>query len=892
MKATHLLLALAVLLPAAGEPALAGATESSLETYAKLVEELDMRRRVNVLYPNPQSLFDGLQAGFVNVGAGNLTFKRRDLVTRANGPVAFARLYDSRIDGNEDFGRGWRLALAEELLLDDAGVTYVDRSGASHRFVASGGAYVQRPATPRHARTRIVLAANSEATLVEANGTSRTFKPLRKSSSRLRIASVEAGERRLDFRYANGVLASVMHGTRTLFAVRRGLGGRIVAVTDDHGRTVRYSYTAGGLLRDVYDVAGNLWWHEYDSGGLLTAAIGANRRAYLRASYDSKGRAVESRTGREYTFAYETGSTTATEGTGRRHVFEQNRAGVTVAYSSSSGARWRLGVNADNRIKTLATPARTLEYDYDALGRVTMIAESTADGRSEQRYDYDASGRLEAVRSSGGEARHIDYASGQVTVGGADGLRYELASHGHVVAVWEGRTRIDVERDGGDLAVLRRGAQAVRFSRDALGRIVETAYPGGQTNRYRYDTAGNRRSAEYGTRGSVRYRHDPAGNLVEVEVSDLWGAELRQTTTVGDMNRVERIVYEGAHTLDIGYDRMGQPVAFDDGTERVSAIYDDFGRLARLRSASGAVWRPDDAKAPPAFGRSFTARRLATLSRDAVGASQPEYGVASFAETTFAPAPRDPLEAGVPGLAAARDLLAVAAPLFDANGDAAVQGFEKPSNPVFQPAEYRSTNCCVPYSSTCGGFCDPFGICVSVNTFAQPTVTWPSGASKEKAVYDCLLDNANQTLEDTLAFLRYHTIPIRFVTLGVMGRATYCQCTDGKNYPPPTCDEAKIELDRDAIRSVVAARNRRHGAGTVTYRDVLAFVLIHELQHFRYPEDDDGRLPVTDPRIYDLDLGTSTARIFKVIFGYEHPFSVIAKRGIPRPRSDRMECIR
>ena len=69
-------------------------------------------------------------------------------------------------------------------------------------------------------------------------------------------------------------------------------------------------------------------------------------------------------------------------------------------------------------------------------------------------------------------------------------------------------------------------------------------------------------------------------------------------------------------------------------------------------------------------------------------------------------------------------------------------------------------------------------------------------------------------------------------------------------------------------------------------------MLIHELQHFRYPEDDDGRLPVADPRIYDLRLGTSTARIFKVIFGYEHPFSVVAKRGTPRPRSDRMECIR
>ena len=245
-------------------------------------------------------------------------------------------------------------------------------------------------------------------------------------------------------------------------------------------------------------------------------------------------------------------------------------------------------------------------------------------------------------------------------------------------------------------------------------------------------------------------------------------------------------------------------------------------------------------------------------------------------------------------VAAARDLLAVALPLFDANGNAAVQGFEKPSNPIFQPAEYRSTNCCVPYSSTCGGFCDPFGICMSVvNTFVRPTLTWPAGSDEEKAVYDCMLDNANQTLQDTLAYLRYYTIPIRFVDLdAALGLAVFCRRKDRVNAPPPTCDEAEIKLDRDGIRSAVERWNERYGAGTVTYRDVLALVLIHELQHFRYPRDDDSRLPATDPRIFAWRLGISTASIFKAIFGYEHPFVVVAKRGTPRPRSDRMECIR
>ncbi len=60
----------------------------------------------SVLHPNPQSLFDGLRAGFVNASSGNLTFRRRDIVARAHGPVAFAQMHAPRIAANADFGPG------------------------------------------------------------------------------------------------------------------------------------------------------------------------------------------------------------------------------------------------------------------------------------------------------------------------------------------------------------------------------------------------------------------------------------------------------------------------------------------------------------------------------------------------------------------------------------------------------------------------------------------------------------------------------------------------------------------------------------------------------------------------------------------------------------------
>ena len=259
----------------------------------------------------------------------------------------------------------------------------------------------------------------------------------------------------------------------------------------------------------------------------------------------------------------------------------------------------------------------------------------------------------------------------------------------------DGRRRMDVERDGdGSVTALRSGGESAFFERDGLGRIVETRHADGSAGRYFHDALGNRELAQYGDGGRVRYGHDPAGNIVRVEVTEADGATRVQTTVVGDMNRVERIVYEGSATVEVQYDGMGRPVRFASGADTVSARYDDAGRLARLESEkTGAVWRPP---AAAQAGSTAAAPRRDALASDPLGAAQPDYGVVGFDEATFAAAGRDPVALAVPGLADARTLVAAAAPLFERGAAAA---FEKPSNPVFQAREYRSTNCCVPCSA-------------------------------------------------------------------------------------------------------------------------------------------------------------------------------------------------
>ncbi len=48
----------------------------------------------------------------------------------------------------------------------------------------------------------------------------------------------------------------------------------------------------------------------------------------------------------------------------------------------------------------------------------------------------------------------------------------------------------------------------------------------------------------------MSYRHDAAGNITRVEVIELDGTTRRQTVEIGDMNQVQKLVYDNAGTID------------------------------------------------------------------------------------------------------------------------------------------------------------------------------------------------------------------------------------------------------------------------------------------------------------------------------------------------------
>ena len=435
--------------------------------------------------------------------------------------------------------------------------------------------------------------------------------------------------------------------------------GRIVAVSDRHGRIVRYGYDAEGRLTEVRDLAGNLWLHEYDAVDRLLAAVGVDGEPYLRVGYDAAGRVAWTSGEAEMHFEYGADRTRVDDRTsGERHVFERTNRGAVVGFASTTGIAWRLSLDAAARIETLAmseTAARLLDLEPHAFrpdgvpphGRapdegwaqtirfahspngVASTETVSAAGSERRDYGYDGFGRLTDVRSSTGgiPSLRVDYARG-VTVlyagpAGSDVVFEFHAVPAGTVLLGNGRTTVEAERDGSAVAVLRALGRSVVFERDRLGRIVETRHADGRVGRYFLDDLGFRALAEYRGEGRLRFAIDPAGEVVAVE--------------------------RAGRTGDV--------------------------RGGWLR------WKAHE-----------RAGRLGSLTGNGPNPEQPDHGVVGFDGPSFAPVPRDPLTVGVPGFADARALASTVAALLGEHRGAVRAAFESPTGPASRPPEYRWTS--------------------------------------------------------------------------------------------------------------------------------------------------------------------------------------------------------
>ena len=578
------------------------------------------------------------------------------------------------------------------------GAEYGD--GPTRKSLASG-LYTAFPSTPQHASTTIEV-AGSFAILRKGEET-RVFESSRDTAGggnnyRLTHLGSNTGSF-VALAYRNGLIRSIADADGPVFDLIRDGGGRITSIQDRWGREVHYRYDGGGKLSETEDIAGNAWAYEYAAHGQLTRAIGPNERDILRITYDGVARVRESLSGRKYVFDYFPDSTVVFEGTGHSHVFGHNAAGITNRFDSTNGVWWQLRLDNDNRVVAAFSSNGSYQYSYNANGTIARMAEQLTVGTKVNEFEYDDQGRITGVLAETGALTAVDYAGGSTRISGSEGeFAFDILPSGRIGEVWTDHLSVSADYDpANNLAAFRSGQGTVQFGRDEMGRVSDVRYADGKMNEYQYDELGNRNSVVFGLGGAVQYKHDPSGNIAEVVVTNPNGTQQKQVVEIGDMNRVESIHYEKAGRLDISYDRMGRAVQFKMDLETISVEYEGPSRIHRIKSMrTGTEWSPDDSRRQEQRTHPVQDARQGLFHRDFAGYPHANYGIVQFDEFGIAMFAGDPLETEIAGLRKARQLLAIAEPLLVNESRTDMLEFEKPSNPVFQPLEYRSTNCCVP----------------------------------------------------------------------------------------------------------------------------------------------------------------------------------------------------
>ena len=301
-------------------------------------------------------MFEGATVNFVSTTTGHLAFAVTDLQLNALLPIMFQRVYSSdRADEDRGLGAGWSFIFDDRIRIE--GDRAVMETGAGGRISfandsASGIFRLQRDEAGIHQSFTL---RDGETITEEIAGLTRTYTRIGDIFRLTRIADAHNNQINITFDEGGNIarVAGAGGASLTLEWSQVGANARLISVTDNTGRRVRFDY-AGRHLHRVLDPAGAEWTYAY-AGGRLTRAVDPMSRLLLRARYDRTGRAVESGDAvGAHAYEYESLSgvsprTTVSDPLGARAVFEHTEAGALAAISDDEGLMARIEYNSANR---------------------------------------------------------------------------------------------------------------------------------------------------------------------------------------------------------------------------------------------------------------------------------------------------------------------------------------------------------------------------------------------------------------------------------------------------------------------------------------------------------------------------------------------------------------
>ncbi|EEQ1799198.1 RHS repeat protein [Escherichia coli] len=364
----------------------------------------------------------------------------------------------------------------------------------------------------------------------------------------------------------------------------------------------RYTYTASGELRAVYDRSGTQvrgFTYDAEHAGRMVAHHYAGRPE-SRYRYDDTGRVTEqvNPVGLDYRFEYGQDRVTITDSLNRREVLytegegglkrvvkkehadgsitrsEYDEAGRLKAQTDAAGRRTEYSLHMVSGAVTAVTgpDGRTVRYGYNSQRQVTSV--TYPDGLRSSR-EYDEKGRLAAETSRSGETTSYSYddPASELPTGiqDATGSTKQMAwsRYGQLLAFTDCSgytTRYEYDRYGQQIAVHREEGISTYSSYNPRGQLVSQKDAQGRETRYEYSAAGDLTAtvSPDGKRSTIAY--DKRGRPVSVT--------------------------EGGLTRSMGYDAAGHiTVLTNENGSQSTFRYDPVDRLTEQRGFDGRTQR-------------------------------------------------------------------------------------------------------------------------------------------------------------------------------------------------------------------------------------------------------------------------------------------------------------
>lgn len=687
--------------------------------------EFSQRRRANIYFPNEQSIFYGVQVNFVNVGRGNLTFTRRDLVTVGRMPLVAARVYDSAGPGSLEFRPGWRLSASEHIEVNEGVATLFSETGAAIRFAGSGNEFVLSPDFPSD-HVRLARSASGGLVSHMRTGQTRDYESISGVYRLARVTDRNGNQVRLI--YSASALAR-MENAGHFVELTRNAVGRVTQIRDDQNRRVAYAYDDKGLLAQVTDLGGNLWTYQYTGQDLLHRAVDPDGRENFKVWYmsDRRVQAVDLPSGRiSYSYDDATRATTVVDRKSLTSRYFQDAEGVTTRIVNALGEDTEIRLDSRHNVTEIRQNGQSQhQLEYDGEHHLTF-RRSFVGGETTAQYQYDPAGHLIQITASGGSQAVFGYdpQGNLLSATDAEGQRaYQYSASGDVSEFHNGEQYLllGYTADGLVAEAEDEPEYSTTVSYNGSGRPLQASFGNGTDVNMEYDNLGLRRKQDYGSGGKVDYWYDPAGNLTEIKVLNADGSQHGQKLLLDGSYQIVKQTLSNGTEYTLSYDKNGNLTEVRSATSATQFEYDTLNRLTAVVTAQGQRltynYAPGERSLVASYdhGASFSAadRRDSGLTFAGYWDVAASRSLAShFGAVRYSEGLGVFQLSGIDGKEVVTSENSIRHPLeklrlyeYGVPLDVRIRDFQRPSNLMFLPPEYASVNCC-PLCNP-GDECDP-----------------------------------------------------------------------------------------------------------------------------------------------------------------------------------------